>query len=194
LVNARQRGDYAALSCFGFLVLALAVACLLCLAVPLVRRNEALAARSTGIRKGSWPKDDYLAKYFAQDQVIAVSLALVFGALTVLLLLLSPLIEWGMVCLGFFCYFVWYAIHVTTTSIRFTRERIIARLPGFRTISEPYTAIQKLQSKPGTLRVEFSDGLSLKLYSGLGDPESVISYLQTHCPESVYPKEWSRRC
>jgi hypothetical protein len=193
LVNARESGNYAALPWFGFLALGLAVGSMLCLAVPLVHRIEARAARSAGTSMTlDRPTGDYVAKFSAQDQVIAVILVIFCGCLTLFMLFRSHRILGQAVSVAVFCCLIAYAVQVTATSVRFTNERIIARLPGFRTISEPYTAIESLQSKPGTIRIKFSDGRSLKLHSGLGDPDLVIGYLQARCPDSIYPEDSQR--
>jgi len=79
-----------------------------------------------------------------------------------------------------------YAVHMMTTCVRFTRQGFVARLPWFRKLDEPYERVQRISGKPGTLRIQFSDGRTLRLHSGWGDPDAVIAHLQAHCPESVH--------
>lgn len=193
LVHARGQGDHTALLWWGLSVMALAAGSMLCLAVPLVRRIEARGARPEATSEASSQSNgEYVARYSAQDQVTAIILAILFGCITVFMLVRSHRAFFQVVFVAFLCGLIAYAMQVTTTSIRFTNERIIARLPGFRTISEPYTAIERLRSKPGTIRIQFADGRSLNLHPGLGNPDLVIGYLQAHCPESIVPEDWRR--
>ncbi|MGE5570780.1 MAG: hypothetical protein ACM3S5_17215 [Rhodospirillales bacterium] len=92
----------------------------------------------------------------------------------------------GIVISGsFFCFFAWYTLQMMVTRITFTRERIVARLPVFRKLSQRYTDVVELRSRPGTLRVDFADGQALKLHPGLGDADVIIAYLDAYCPPSV---------
>jgi len=193
LVHAREKGNYGVLLWLGFLVLALAVGSMLSLAVPLIRRIEDRAGQRGGHSTTPPPPDgDYVARYSAQDQIITIILSILFGALTLFVCFRSHGTPLQIAFITIFCGLIAYAVQVTSTSIRFTNERITARLPWFRSFSEPYAAIERLQSKPGTIRIQFSDGRSLSLHSGLGDPDLVISYLQTHCPESAELEGWPR--
>jgi MFS family permease len=193
LVHARGHGDYTPLLWWGLLVLVLAVGSMLCLAVPLVRRIEARAVRPAVTSAArSQPNGEYVARYSPQDQVIAIILTILFGCITVFMLVRSHRTFFQVAFVALLCGLIAYAMQVTTTNIRFTNDRIIARLPWFRTISKPYTAIERLQSKPGTIRIQFTDGRSLNLHSGLGDPDLVVGYLQAHCPESIVPEHWPR--
>ena len=186
LVHARTHGNYRALLWLGLLVVALAVGSMLCIALPLVRRIEAGATRRRATKTATAQAvGDYVAKYSVQDQVIAFVLLILFGCLTAFILLRShrPLLQIALVAI--FCGLIAYALQVTVTSVRFNNEGIRAQLPWSKSIAEPYTAIKRLQSKRGTIRIQFSDGRSLVLHSGLGNPDLVIGYLQAHCPESV---------
>ena len=78
---------------------------------------------------------------------------------------------------------------MVVTRIQFTTERIIARSARFHVISVPYGSVLRLHSKPGTLSIEFSGGQSLKVHSGLADPEMILAHLRAHCPASVYSEE-----
>lgn len=186
LVYAREHGSYGTLLWWGYLTLGLAVGSTLCVAVPLARRVEARANHRVGPRATLHrPKGEYIARYSMQDRVIAVILAILFGGLTVFIVLRSNRMLMQVVAVTIFCGLVANVLHVIATRVRFTDDRITARLAWFRSISEPYTAVKKLRSMPGTVRIQFSDGRSLKLHPGLGDPDRVIGYLRTHCPESV---------
>jgi len=182
LVYAREHGNYGTLLWWGYLTLGLAVGSTLCIAVPLARRVEARVGSGAKLHR---PKGEYVARYSMQDRVIAVILAILFGGLTVFIVLRSNRMLMQVVAVTIFCGLVANVLHVIATRVQFTDDRITARLAWFRSISEPYTAVKKLRSMPGTVRIQFSDGRSLKLHPGLGDPDRVIGYLRTHCPKSV---------
>jgi len=130
--------------------------------------------------------------YSTLDRVVAITLAAVFGGLAFFLVLRSHRVIMQMAAVAVFFGLVANVVHVITTSVRFTNDRITARLPWFRSLSEPYAAVKKLRSMPGTVRIQFSDGRSLRLHPGLGDPDVVIGYLQRHCPETVELEDSSR--
>jgi hypothetical protein len=129
---------------------------------------------------------EYIAEYSFGDRLTGLAIAGFYGALTIFFLLRSARLQAVALCLVFAGWAVFYAVHVTVTRIRFTQDGLVARLPWFRQLSEPYARVQRISGKPGTLKIEFSDGRSLKLHSGLGDADTVIAYLQAHCPESVH--------
>lgn len=184
LILARRRGDENALLWLGLLAVSLWFGTLLCLALKVSRIVEARKRRNIDIRPGRIRTDaEYIAEYSGRDRGTAIALALFFGILTAFLALRSTT---GAVLSGaVFCWSAWYVMQVTSTRVHFTRERIIARLPWFREISEPYGSVLRLHSRPGTVDLQFSDGRSLKLHSGLGDPDVILAYLDAHCPPSV---------
>lgn len=92
-----------------------------------------------------------------------------------LIILVASLFVWNLV----------YAIHIGTTLVKFTRTGFEAQLSWFRELHEPYDRVLRITGKPRTLTIHFSDGRSLKLHSGLGDPNTIISLLQARCPEAV---------
>jgi hypothetical protein len=186
LVDAREHGNYGALLWWGYLTLGLVVGSTLCIAVPLARRVDVRAncRRESGPALHR-PKGEYVARYSTQDRVIAVFLAILFGALTVFIVLHSNRTLMQVVAVTIFCSLVANVLNVIATTVRFTDDCIAARLPWFRSISQPYTAVKKLRAMPGTVHIHFSDGRSLKLHPGLGDPDHVIGYLRTHCSNSV---------
>ena len=72
LGRAREQGNYDALLSLGFLVFALSVTSMLCIAVPLVRRIKACSGRrKTSSTKILGPTGEYEARYSAQDQIIS---------------------------------------------------------------------------------------------------------------------------
>jgi hypothetical protein len=187
LVNARERGDFGALQAFGYLVVTLAFGSMLSLALPLARLVGARGRRSSAARsEQSVPAGDYLAKYSLGDQSMAVAMAFLFGVLAIYLSLRSHAIFGKAVSAAFFFLSVWYACHLIGTSVKFTGDRIVARLLWSRTISERYDAIERLQSRAGTVHIHFSDGRSLKLRSGLGDSCVVVGILRRRCLTSVH--------
>jgi hypothetical protein len=132
---------------------------------------------------------EYVARYSLQNRWTAIALAAFFGVLSVILAIRSTYITGLMISAGFFLFFVWYATHVAVTQIRFTKERIVARLPWSKKLCEPYRSVLKLTAKPVTVEIRFSDGRSLKLNSGLGDPDVILAYLHEHCPHAAVGKE-----
>lgn len=190
LIHARKLGAYGMLLCFAVLILALSVGSMLCLAVPLVRRLESdLWHRKKSNRRAFRLNSDYVARYSLQDQITALILFIAFGILTAFMMLHARSALVRMTFILVFCCLLAYVVQVTSTSVQFTEERIIAHRPCFGSISEPYTAIEVLQFKPGSIRLRFSDGRWLKLYSGLGDRDLVVEYLRTHCPKSIQLEE-----
>ena len=128
---------------------------------------------------------EYVAAYSRADQGIALTLAAFFGALTAFFVWRSTRLEGSVLSALLFCGTISYAIEMIATRVRFTRQGFVARLSWFRHLQEPYERVERISGKPGTLTIHFSDGQLLKLHSGLGDADTVIAYLQAHCPESV---------
>jgi len=159
----------------------------LCLSFALAKFLEARRARSKPVEPPISVNVDreYIAQYSLGDRVTAIAIAAFFGALTIFFLLRSNRLRATGLSLLFFFWALFYVVHITITRIRFTHEGFVARLPWFREISEPYARVQRISGKPGTLKIEFSDGRTLKIHSGLGDAHTVVAYLQAHCPESV---------
>lgn len=138
----------------GLLAVSLWFGTLLCLALKVFRIVEARKRRhvDTGrIRTDA----EYIAEYSGRDRGAAIALALFFGVLTAFLALRSTPV--AVISGAVFCWSAWYVMQVTVTRIHFTRERIIARLPWFKEISEPYGSVLRLHSRPGT--VDVSDHL-----------------------------------
>jgi hypothetical protein len=130
--------------------------------------------------------EEYTAEYSWGDRIIALGLALFFGWLTAFFLLRSAKLRPTILSAIFFCWAAWYVVHTTGTRVGFSRQGIVARLSWFRELSEPWASVIRISSKPGTLKIEFTDGRSLKLRSGLGDANTVVAHLQARCPNSVH--------
>lgn len=184
-IMARHRGAETALLWLGLLAVTFWFGALLCLALKVFRIVEARKRQHVQSRPPSIrASDEYIARYPGRDRRTAIALALFFGVLTSFLALRSS--TGAIVSAAVFCWSAWYVIRVTVTRVHFTRDRIVARLPWFRKISEPYTNVSRLRSKPSTVDLQFSNGRSLKLHSGLGDPDVMLTYLEAHCPSSVF--------
>jgi hypothetical protein len=108
-----------------------------------------------------------------------------FGALVILFVVRSGRLLSIVISATLFSFAAIYLLYVTGTRIRFAKDGFIARVSWFRQVSGPYAEIRRVSGKPGTVKIEFSDGRFLKFHPGLGDPDKVIAYLQAHCPESV---------
>jgi hypothetical protein len=129
-------------------------------------------------------RGDYIAQYSWADRCIAAAIALFFAALAVFFIR-SGAVKGALISTAFFSFMAYYLLHVTGTRVRFAQDEFVVRRSWFLRFSEPYGRVQRIVSKPGTVRVEFSDGRCLKLHPGLGDPDKVIAYLQARCPSSV---------
>jgi hypothetical protein len=76
-------------------------------------------------------------------------------------------------------------MEVIGTRILFADKGFVARVSWFRRFTAHYKDVQRVSSKPGTVKIEFSDGHSLNFHPGLGDPDKVIAYLRARCPETM---------
>lgn len=130
-------------------------------------------------------QDEYVAEYSWADRGIAMGMTVFFGALVVFFLLRSGRPQAIIISAVLFCFALIYMLHVTGTHIRFDKEGLIATVSWVRHVSGRYTEVRRVSGKPGTVKIEFSDGRSLKFHPGLGDPDKVIAYLRARCPESV---------
>jgi len=159
----------------------------ICLFFALGRFLQSRQRRSTPIASPTLidVEREYVAAYSRADQGIALTLAAFFGALTAFFVWRSTRLEGSVLSALLFCGTISYAIEMIATRVRFTRQGFVARLSWFRHLQEPYERVERISGKPGTLTIHFSDGQLLKLHSGLGDADTVIAYLQAHCPESV---------
>jgi hypothetical protein len=110
--------------------------------------------------------DEYVAEYSRSDRATALLIAGSFGALTVLFVLRSTKPGVIALCTAFFLAAVLYAADIMTARVRFTREGFVARRLWFRELHEPYDRVQRISGRPGTLKVQFSDGRSLNLPPG----------------------------
>jgi hypothetical protein len=128
---------------------------------------------------------DYTATYSWAVRAIAIGMTLFSGTLVVFFLLRSARLPALMISVTMFAFTLVNLLHVTGTRVQFTKDGVVATKSWFRQVAGRYADIQCISSKPGTVKIEFSDGQSVKLHPGLGDPDKVIAYLQTRSPESV---------
>lgn len=182
LVFARRHGYENTVLWLGFTTVTLWFVALVCLGFKVFQITERRKRPRTPPRHISTDAE-YVAEYSGGDRGIGLVLMAVFCALLIFLALRSSRMTAIAISAGFFCFFFWYSVQLIVTRVKFTRERIVARLPLFREISEPYAHVVRLRSKPGTLLVDFANGHRLKLHSGLGDPDIILAYLHSHCPE-----------
>jgi len=188
MVRSRERGAETAVLVFGLLTVTLWFGATLWSALRIYFWTERRKTRPAEVRPISIEiPPTYTARYGAQDRSIALLMALFFGALTAFFASHPYNIRGLLISTGFCCFSVGYAAHMIFSSVVFTRERITARILWRDRISEPYSKLRRASSKPGTLTLQFSDGRSLKLYSGLGDPDMVIAYLSKYAPRHVIP-------
>jgi hypothetical protein len=158
----------------------------LCLFTALVKFVQGRRSRTAELVEPVKTHGEYIAQYSWSDRAVALALVLFFGGLSGFFLIHSakPLVT--VLCLAVFCWAVYYALQTTVTRVRFTQRSLTARLAWFREVSATYANIQRISGKPGTLKICFSDGRSLKLHSGLGDANTVIAFLREHCPETIH--------
>ena len=128
---------------------------------------------------------EYVAKYSWSDRAIALAIAAFFGGLTFLFWSRSARPQVVIGCGLLFAWAMFYAAHVTGTIIRFTRQGFVGRISWLRSVSEPYDGVEHISGRSGTLKVQFSDGRSLKFHTGMGNPDVVIARLKARCPQSV---------
>jgi hypothetical protein len=127
---------------------------------------------------------EYIARYSSADCGVATGMTAFFCALTIFFLQSGHLRAIAISGI-LFAWSAVYTLHITGTRIRFAKQGFVARVSWFRRFSAPYAEVQSITARLATLTVRFSDGRSLKFHSGLGDPDTVIAYLQARCPESV---------
>jgi len=185
LTSSLRRETGVVILWLGWLSLGLIVASALCLlsalAAFLQTRKKTVSA--TVEAKRVRIDHEYLAEYSRADRAVALGIAIFFAALTSFFVFRSA--NWKATSLSsaFLCWSLFHLIHVTFTRVTFTDSGLAARLPWRRPFSKPYDEVKRIVSKPGTLKVEFSDGRSLGLHPGVGSADVVISFLQTHCSE-----------
>jgi len=155
----------------------------LCLLLALVKYFQARRQPSTTptfINTDS----EYVAEYSWGDRGVGIGLTVFFGALVIVFLRAARI--YGLaISAAAFSWAAIYLVHTTGTRIVFAKNEFVARISWFRQFSRRYSDVRRVSGKPGTLKLEFSDGRALKFHSGLGDPDVVIAYLQARCPESL---------
>ncbi len=156
--------------CLGLLSLGLVSASSLCLLFALARFVQARHPRSKSTDAPAPVSIDgeYVARYAWSDRAIALAIAGFFGGLTTLFWLRSARPQTTIVCGLLFVWATFYAAHITGTRIRFTRHGFVARISWLRNVSEPYDGVERISRRPGTLRVQFSDGPITEIPFGPG--------------------------
>ncbi len=125
---------------------------------------------------------DYLAKYSIGDKTVALGLAAASAALAGFFILGSASGTATTISVVLVLWAGFYLVHVSLTQVLFTNDGVLVRRPFQPQFSERYDDIKRIRGKPGTVKIEFADGRLLKLHSGLGDADIVISFLRRHCP------------
>lgn len=182
VVFARHQGYRHAVLWLGFLTVTLWFGALMCIGLKFLQITEIRKRRRVSSSHISIDAE-YVAEYCSRDRAAGLALTAFFGGLLVFLVLRSGRMPGIVICVGFFCFFAWYSVQLMVTRVTFTKEQIVARLPLFREVSEPYASVVGFRCKTGTLLLHFVDGKKLKLHSGLGEPEVVLAHLHSHCPE-----------
>jgi hypothetical protein len=172
----------------GLLSLGLVSASSLCFLFALAKYVQGQHPQSKPVNAQAPARVDgeYVARYSWADRAVALAIAVFFGGLTALLWLRSARPQMTGGCGLLFAWATFYAAHITGTQIRFTRQGFIARVSWLRNISESYDGVECISGRRGTLKVQFSDGRSLKFHTGLGNPDMVIAHLKAKCPESIH--------
>ncbi len=179
--NPSRSGPLALWLGIGSLVLV--ATAVLCLAIVAAKRLE---SRQRSRPLGYIPTDqDYVAEYSRGDRGLAIVMTAFWtGMFTVFMLRhghLPAIVISALLLAGS----IYYLIEVTGTLILFTHTGFVARVSWFRHFTARYADVRRVSSKPGTVKIEFSDGHSLNFHPGLGDPDKVIACLRARCPESV---------
>lgn len=188
LNQALRREAGALILWLGWLSLGLIVGSALCVFLAIAGFLKARKRHAATRAVHKLPKrceGDYLAKYSVGDRAVALGLTIASVALATFFVLGSASWIATAISVVLVLWAAFYLSHVALMQVLFTANGLVARRPFQREFSETYTNVKRISGKPGTVKVEFADGRSLKLHSGLGNPDIVIAYLQTHCPESL---------
>jgi hypothetical protein len=155
-----------------------AIAAIGCLAIPLMHQ---LSERSSRAEAADFSSPilhgDYVARHSIGDKIISVCLVAALALLTTFFLyhrvaLLNRAISSAMLCL-----LVLYAYRICFTTVRFTNQEITIRVIPFVRFSERYIDITELRAGRGNLKIRFTDGKTVNIWSGLGEPGRVVSIL-----------------
>jgi hypothetical protein len=186
LVNAVHHESGELILWLAWLSITLIFASSLCLFSALYAFLRGRLRRTEPVARKVATNSEYVAQYSRSDRATALVIACSLGLLTAFFSLHSK--KPGIIALSatFFGAAVLYAVHTVTTRVMFTHQGFVARFSWFRELREPYDRVQRISGRPGTLKIQFSDGRQLKLHSGMGDPETVIAHLQARCPETVH--------
>ncbi len=185
---ALQREAGVVILWLGWLSLGLIVGSALCVffaTTDFLQTRKRLPATGAVHKLPKHYEGDYLAKYSIGDRAVALGLAI--ASATLATFFVSGSASWIATAISIVLVLgaAFYLSHVGLTRVLFTANGLVVRRPFQREFSETYANVKRISGKPGTVKLEFADGRSLKLHSGLGNPDVVIGYLQTHCPESL---------
>jgi hypothetical protein len=129
----------------------------------------------------------YIARYSLQIRCACILGAILSGAMIFAVDESYYFPHFLRVLMGFglcgFC--LWATVTAMFTQIQFTAERINARIPWRKEISEPYSNITEFRLGLASLIIMFSTGNRLKITSDLGDSDTIVEFLQRYCPDSA---------
>lgn len=170
----------------GWLSLGLIVGSALCIFMAIAgcfqgrKKPIAVAVDRTSVKAG-----EYLAKYSVGDKAVALGIAAASAALATFFVMRSA--SWAAISISIALasWALFYLIQVTLTVVLFTDSGLVVRVPFRRQVSRSYGDVKRITGKPGTVKVEFSNGQAVELHTGLGNADIVISYLRRHCLERL---------
>ncbi|MBN8730936.1 MAG: hypothetical protein J0L64_10365 [Acidobacteria bacterium] len=169
---------------FGLLAVLFIALSSLCLLTAFASALSRPARESKNLAVDASAGQEYIARYTASIRASAIIMVALSAVLTLLMIAYAggplPVALGG----GGFIFLVLYSIHVFGTSVRFTANGFVAQAPFQSELRENYESVRLITSRPGILRIEFADGRVLKIRAGLGDPDVVMSILNTRCPEN----------
>ncbi len=163
----------------AILSLILVTGCSLCLALALITYLKARRGASPPVHVNT--HGDYVAEYSWGDRAAAVFFTILCGGLLCFFLIRGGHVRSIAISAALFCGMAYCTLEVTGTRVRFTDHGFVARVFWFRHLSARYSDVQSVSGKPTTVKIQFSDGRSLKFHPGLGNPDKVIAYLQARC-------------
>jgi hypothetical protein len=129
---------------------------------------------------------DYVARHSIGDKIVSICLAAAVALITTFFFYHRTALSTRIVSSAMFCFLVMYAYKICFTAVRFTNQEIAIRIIPFVRFSEKYSNITELRAGRGNLQIRFTDGKTINMWSGLGDPGKVASILM-HKTE-VLPK------
>jgi hypothetical protein len=149
-----------------------------CLAIPLIHQ---ISERSSRVEAADFSlpmhHGDYSARHSIGDKIISSCRAAALALITTFFLyhrtaLLTRTISSAMLCLV-----ILYAYRICFTTVRFSNQEITIRIIPFVRFSQRYSDITELRAGRGNLQIRFTDGKTINMWSGLGEPGKVASIL-----------------